>query len=68
VHKNAHGNFLNEGDTVILIKNLKVKGLSLVIKGATKIKKIRLIDGDHDFDCKVDGQSMLLKSELMKKV
>jgi protein PhnA len=67
VHKDAHGNVLNDGDTVTLIKDLKVKGSSLVIKGGTKIKNIRLVDGDHDIDCKVDGQSMLLKSEFMKK-
>ena len=67
VHKDAHGNVLNDGDTVTLIKDLKVKGSSLVIKGGTKIKNIRLVDGDHDIDCKVDGQSILLKSEFMKK-
>lgn len=67
VHKDAHGNILNDGDSVTLIKDLKVKGSSLVIKGSTKIKNIRLVDGDHDIDCKVDGQSMLLKSEFMKK-
>ncbi len=67
VHKDAHGNILNDGDTVTLIKDPKVKGSSLVIKGGTKIKNIRLIDGDHDIDCKVDGQSMLLRSEFMKK-
>lgn len=67
VHKDAHGNILNNGDTVTLIKDLKVKGSSLVIKGGTKIKNIRLVDCDHDIDCKVDGQSMLLKSEFMKK-
>jgi protein PhnA len=67
VHKDAHGNILNDGDTVTLIKDLKVKGSSLVIKGGTKIKNIRLVDGDHDIDCKVDGQNMLLKSEFMKK-
>lgn len=68
VHKDAHGNILNDGDAVILIKDLKVKGSSLVIKGGTKIKNIRLVDGDHDIDCKIDGQNMLLKSEFMKKV
>jgi protein PhnA len=68
IYKDAHGNVLNDGDTVTLIKDLKVKGSSLVIKGGTKIKNIRLVDGDHDIDCKVDGQSMLLKSEFMKKV
>ena len=67
IHKDAHGNILSDGDTVTLIKDLKVKGSSLVIKGGTKIKNIRLVDGDHDIDCKVDGQSMLLKSEFMKK-
>jgi protein PhnA len=67
VYRDAHGNILNDGDTVTLIKDLKVKGSSLVIKGGTKIKNIRLVDGDHDIDCKVDGQSMLLKSEFMKK-
>lgn len=68
VHKDAHGNILNDGDTVTLIKDLRVKGSSLVIKGGTKIKNIRLVDSDHDIDCKVDGQSMFLKSEFMKKV
>jgi protein PhnA len=67
IYKDAHGNILNDGDTISLIKDLKVKGSSLVIKGGTKIKNIRLVDGDHDIDCKVDGQSMLLKSEFMKK-
>lgn len=67
-HKDAHGNILTNGDTVALIKDLKVKGSSLVIKGGTKIKNIRLIDDDHDIDCKIYGQSMLLKSECMKKV
>jgi protein PhnA len=67
IHKDAHGNILNDGDTVTLIKDLKVKGSSLVIKGGTKIKNIRLVDGDHDIDCKVDSQSMLLKSEFIKK-
>jgi protein PhnA len=67
IYKDAHGNVLNDGDAVTLIKDLKVKGSSLVIKGGTKIKNIRLVDGDHDIDCKVDGQSMLLKSEFMKK-
>lgn len=67
IHKDAHGNILNNGDIVSLIKDLKVKGSSLVIKAGTKIKNIRLVDGDHNVDCKVDGQSMLLKSEFMKK-
>jgi protein PhnA len=67
VHKDVNGNELNDGDTVTLIKDLKVKGSSLVIKGGTNIKNIRLVGGEHDIDCKVDGQSILLKSEFMKK-
>ncbi len=54
VHKDAYGNVLSDGNTVTLIKDLKVKGSSLVIKGGTKIKNIRLLDGDHDIDCKVE--------------
>ena len=67
IHKDAHGNILNQGDSVTLIKDLKVKGSSWIIKGGTKIKNIRLVDGDHDVDCKIDGQNVLLKSEFMKK-
>jgi protein PhnA len=66
--KHAHGNIFNNGDTVFLIKDLKVKGYSLVIKGGTKIKNILLIGGDHEIDCKVDNQRTLLKSEFMKRV
>ncbi len=66
-HKDAHGNILNNWDTVSLIKDLKVKGSSLAIKGGTKIKNIRLVDGDHNIDCKVDYQQPLLKSEFMRK-
>jgi len=65
--RDAHGNLLKDGDTVMLIKDLKVKGSSIVIKGGTKIKNIRITDGDHDIDCKVDGQNLLLKSEFLKK-
>ncbi len=69
VWKDAHGNVLQDGDTVTLIKDLKVKGASSVIKVGTKVKNIRLIDGDHDIDCKIDGfGSMQLKSEFIKKV
>ncbi len=53
-HKDAHGNVLNNGNTITLIKDLKVKGSSLVIKSGTKIKNIRLAEGDHDIDCKID--------------
>lgn len=66
--KDANGNPLKNGDTVIVIKDLKVKGSSTVVKGGTKVKKIRLVDGDHDIDCKIDGiGSMGLKSEFVKK-
>ena len=69
VYKDAHGNILNDGDTVIVIKDLKVKGSSLVVKGGTKVKNIRLTQGDHDIDCKIPGiGSMQLKSEFVKKV
>lgn len=64
----ANGNVLNDGDTVTVIKDLKVKGSSSVIKVGTKVKNIRLIDGDHDIDCKIDGfGAMKLKSEFVKK-
>jgi len=65
----ANGNELKDGDTITVIKNLKVKGSSLVVKVGTKIKKIRLVDGDHNIDCKIDGiGGMKLKSELVKKI
>ncbi|WP_028553004.1 zinc ribbon domain-containing protein YjdM [Paenibacillus sp. UNC451MF] len=67
--KDANGNVLNDGDSVTVIKDLKVKGTSLVIKMGTKVKNIRLIDGDHDIDCKIDGfGAMKLKSEFVKKI
>lgn len=66
--KDANGNTLNDGDTVTLIKDLKVKGTSSVIKVGTKVRNIRLVEGDHDIDCKVDGiGAMKLKSEFVKK-
>jgi protein PhnA len=66
--KDANGNILQDGDTVTVIKDLKVKGSSLVVKVGTKVKNIRLIDGDHDIDCKIDGiGAMKLKSEFVKK-
>ncbi|SET44890.1 zinc ribbon domain-containing protein YjdM [Thorsellia anophelis] len=68
VIKDAHGTLLVDGDTVTLIKDLKVKGSSSVIKIGTKAKIYRLVDGDHDLDCKVDGHGqMMLKSEFVKK-
>jgi len=67
--KDANGNTLNDGDTVSVIKDLKVKGSSSVIKVGTKVKNIRLVEGDHDIDCKVDGIGpMKLKSQFVKKV
>ncbi|KMY52161.1 zinc ribbon domain-containing protein YjdM [Peribacillus loiseleuriae] len=69
VIKDANGNVLNDGDSVTVIKDLKVKGSSLVVKIGTKVKSIRLVDGDHDIDCKIDGfGEMKLKSEFVKKV
>lgn len=67
--RDAVGNLLADGDTVIVIKDLKVKGSSLVVKVGTKVKNIRLVDGDHDIDCKIDGiGAMQLKSEFVKKM
>jgi len=68
VWKDAHGNELKDGDSVTVIKDLKVKGASSVVKVGTKVKNIRLIEGDHDIDCKIDGfGSMQLKTEFVKK-
>ena len=68
VVKDANGNVLQDGDTVTVIKDLKVKGSSLVVKVGTKVKNIRLVEGDHDIDCKIDGiGAMQLKSEFVKK-
>ena len=66
--RDSNGNTLQSGDTVVVIKDLKVKGTSLVVKGGTKVKNIRLVDGDHDIDCKIPGiGAMQLKSEFVKK-
>lgn len=66
--KDANGNTLADGDSVTVIKSLKVKGSSLVVKVGTKVKNIRLVDGDHNIDCKIDGiGAMKLKSEFVKK-
>lgn len=69
VIKDANGTPLSDGDTVVLIKDLKVKGSSMVIKQGTKVKGIRLQDGEggHDIGCKIDGTAMNLKSEFVKK-
>ncbi len=69
VIKDANGNVLQDGDTVTVIKDLRIKGSSSVVKVGTKVKNIRLVDGDHDIDCKIDGIGpMMLKSEFVKKV
>lgn len=69
VIRDSNGNVLTDGDTVSVIKDLKVKGTSSVVKVGTKVKNIRLVDGDHDIDCKVPGiGAMKLKSEFVKKV
>lgn len=69
VFRDANGNTLVDGDTVTVIKDLKVKGSSAVVKVGTKVKNIRLVEGDHDIDCKIDGIGpMKLKSEFVKKV
>ena len=68
VIKDSVGNTLQDGDTVTVIKDLKVKGSSAVVKVGTRVKNIRLVDGDHDIDCKIDGiGAMKLKSEFVKK-
>jgi protein PhnA len=67
--RDSVGHILQDGDTVTVIKDLKVKGSSLVVKVGTKVKSIRLVEGDHDIDCKIDGIGpMSLKSEFVKKV
>jgi protein PhnA len=68
VVRDANGNVLQDGDTVVVIKDLKVKGAPSPLKAGTKVKKIRLVEGDHDIDCKIDGfGAMQLKSEFVKK-
>ncbi len=68
VWKDANGNVLQDGDAVTLIKDLKIKGSSAVVKVGTKVKNIRLIEGDHDIDCKIEGFGpMQLKTEFVKK-
>ncbi len=67
VVKDAHGNVLADGDSVTLIKDLPLKGSSQVLKGGTKAKSIRLVDGDHEISCKIDGSSIALKACFVKK-
>ena len=67
--KDSNGNLLQDGDTITVIKDLKVKGSSSVVKVGTKVKNIRLVEGDHDIDCKIIGIGpMKLKSIFVKKV
>ncbi|UGQ47915.1 zinc ribbon domain-containing protein YjdM [Massilia endophytica] len=69
VYRDASGNVLQDGDTVTVIKDLKPKGSGGVIKQGTKVKNIRLVDSDHDIDCKIEGfGAMSLKSEFVRKV
>ena len=69
VIKDANGNVLQDGDSVTVIKDLKIKGSSSVVKVGTKVKNIRLVEGDHDIDCKIDGiGAMKLKSQFVKKI
>lgn len=69
VVKDAVGNVLQDGDSVTVVKDLKVKGSSLVVKVGTKVRNIRLVDGDHDIDCRIDGIGQMgLKSVFVKKV
>ena len=68
VYRDSAGNILQDGDTVTVVKDLKLKGSAGVIKMGTKVKNIRLVDSDHDIDCKIDGfGAMSLKSEFVKK-
>lgn len=67
--KDSNGNILQDGDSVTIIKDLKVKGASSALKKGTKVKNIRLVDGDHNIDCKIEGfGAMSLKSEFVKKI
>lgn len=69
IYRDSAGNVLQDGDTVTVIKDLKLKGSGGVVKMGTKVKSIRLVDSDHDIDCKIDGfGQMSLKSEFVKKV
>jgi len=68
VVKDCNGNILQNGDTVVTIKNLPVRGTAQSIKAGTKVRNIRLVDSDHNIDCKIDGfGAMALKSEFVKK-
>ena len=66
--KDANGNILTDGDSVVLIKEVKVKGSSITLKMGTKVKSIRLVGGDHEVDCRMDGGSFMLKACYLRKV
>ncbi len=66
--KDSNGNVLQDGDSVVLIKDLKVKGSSTTLKQGTKVKSIRIVSGDHEVDCKTDAGSFMLKAAYLKKV
>jgi protein PhnA len=68
VIRDANGNVLSDGDAVVLIKDLKVKGSSITLKMGSKVKSIRLADGDHEVDCRMDAGSFMLKACYLKKV
>jgi len=68
VIKDANGNVLQDGDAVVLIKDLKVKGSSITLKQGTKVKSIRLVGGDHGVDCRMDAGNFMLKAEFLKKI
>jgi protein PhnA len=68
VVKDANGNVLANGDSVVLIKDLKVKGSSITLKVGSKVKSIRLVGGDHEVDCKMDAGNFMLKACYLKKV
>ncbi len=65
--KDSNGNILNDGDSVVVIKNLKVKGSSLTVKQGTVVKKIRLTNDEDEVDCKVNGSSIVLRTEFLRK-
>ena len=69
VVKDSNGNILQDGDSITIVKDLKVKGASSALKKGTKVKNIKLVEGDHNIDCKIDGfGAMSLKSEFVKKI
>lgn len=68
VVKDANGNELSDGDSVVLIKDLRVKGSSITLKMGTKVKSIRIVGGDHEIDCKTDSGNFMLKACFLKKV